>query len=226
LNSTDTLRLLRLMQLASPALPVGSYAYSQGLEWAVAAGWVRDEASLRSWLGDQLMHSFGRVDLPIFVRLYEATRAGDGPAQISWSRHLIASRETRELVADDCERGRALARLMRDLGVDAADTWLTREEVPFAALVAIAAVTWDIPLELVAPVLAWGWLEAQILAGVKLIPLGQVAGQRLLLELARVIPALCESALALADDDIGGTLPIVALASSLHETQYTRLFRS
>ncbi len=91
---------------------------------------------------------------------------------------------------------------------------------------ALAAVNWRLPLESTAHAYAWGWLENQVLAGVKLIPLGQVAGQRLLLALSRAIPAVCERALACDDDAIGGTLPIVALASSLHETQYTRLFRS
>lgn len=220
------LTLLRLLQLASPTLPVGAYAYSQGLEWAVAAGWVGDEPSLAGWLDEQLTHALGGVDLPIFARLYAAAGNGDDAAQLSWSRHLIALRETRELVADDCNRGRALARLLRDLGVTAADPWVTRQDVPFAALAAIAAVAWSIPLASVAQAYAWSWLENQVLVGVKLIPLGQVAGQRLLLHLARRIPAVCDDALARSDDEIGGMLPIVALASSLHETQYTRLFRS
>lgn len=218
--------LLRLLQLASPTLPVGAYAYSQGLEWAAAAGWVTDEPSLASWLDDQLTQAFGSVDLPILARLYEAARRGDDAALVSWSRYLIALRETRELVADDCERGRALARLLRDLGVAAAGAWVTRQDVPFAASMAIAAVAWGIPLVAAAQAHAWSWLENQVVAGVKLIPLGQVAGQRVLLELARCIPAVCERALARSDDEIGGMLPIVALASSLHETQYTRLFRS
>jgi urease accessory protein len=220
------LTLLRLLQLASPSLPVGAYAYSQGLEWAVAAGWVSDDRSLARWLEDQLCHSIEGVDLPILARLYEAVCRGDDAAQVSWSRHLIALRETRELVSDDCDRGRALARLLRDLGVAAAAPWVEREDVPFAALTAVAAVAWEIPLAATAHAYAWSWLENQVLAGVKLIPLGQVSGQRLLLELAPTIPPVCERALARSDDEIGGMLPILAIASSLHETQYTRLFRS
>lgn len=220
------LTLLRLLQLASPTLPIGAYAYSQGLEWAVAAGWVGDEESLAAWLTDQLEHSFACVDLPVLARLYAATAAADEAAQLYWSRYLIAMRETRELVADDCDRGRALARLLRDLGIDAAAVWVERDDVPLAALTAVAAVAWELPLEPTALAHTWGWLENQVLAGVKLIPLGQVAGQRLLLALTRALPALCAHGLALADEEIGGMLPAVALASSLHETQYTRLFRS
>jgi urease accessory protein len=196
------------------------------LEWAVAAGWVSDEPSLTSWLDDQLTHSLGRVDLPIFARLYRAAREGDEAAQRTWSRWLVALRETRELVADDCDRGHALARLLRDLGVAAAGPWVESVDVPFASLAALAAATWDIPLVSAMHAHAWAWLENQVLAGIKLIPLGQVAGQRMLLDLTRRIPEVCDGALALSDDEIGAMLPIVALASSLHETQYTRLFRS
>lgn len=220
------LTLLRLLQLASPTLPVGAYAYSQGLEWAVSAEWVTDEASLAGWLEEQLVHSFGNVDLPVFARLHAASCRGDEEALLHWSRELLAMRETRELVADDCDRGRALARLLRDLGIAAASEWAARTEVPFAVAMAVAAAAWGIPVTPAASALAWGWLENQVLAGVKLVPLGQVAGQRLLLQLSQEIPAVCESALARGDDEIGGMLPIVALASSLHETQYTRLFRS
>ncbi len=225
-ESAEHLSLLRLLQLASPSLPVGAYAYSQGLEWAVEAGWVVDEATLAGWIDEQLTHAIAGVDLPILVRIYRAVRAGDEVSQLHWSRQLIAMRETRELVADDCDRGRALARLLRDLGITSAEPWLARDAVPFAALTAVAATEWEIPLTPTLQAYAWGWLENQVLSGVKLVPLGQVAGQRLLLELALCIPEICEQAMHCGDDDIGGTLPIVALASSLHETQYTRLFRS
>ena len=220
------LTLLRLLQLASPALPVGAYAYSQGLEWAVEARWVTDASSLRQWLDEQLTHALGCVDLPILARLHAAAIAGDDAALRLWSRQLIARRETRELIADDCDRGHALARLLRDLGIAAAIPWVTRADAPFATASAIAAAEWDLPLEATLQVYAWAWLENQVLAGVKLIPLGQVAGQRLLLELAPRIVPVCAQALRCDEDAIGATLPALALASSLHETQYTRLFRS
>jgi urease accessory protein len=215
-----------VFQLASQSLPVGAYAYSQGLESAVDSGWVSDETTLREWLSAQLEHSIARVDLPIFARLYEATCAGDEDSQRSWSRRLIAMRETSELVSDDCERGRAFARLLSDLDVAGSGRWRARGDTPFASLAALAAVTWDIPLAAALPAYAWGWLENQVLVGLKLIPLGQLAGQRLLLELAEQVSEACARALELGDDELGGTLPIVALASSRHETQYSRLFRS
>jgi len=220
------LTLVRLLQLASPALPVGAYAYSQGLEYAVSAGWIQDEASLADWLREQLGHSLARVDVPVLARLYQAAREADSSAQCRWSRHLLAMRESRELAADDRDRGRALARLLQGLGLETAQVWLTRRDTPYAALLALAAVSWGIPLWEAAHAYLWGWLENQVLAGVKVIPIGQLAGQRLLLQLSAEFPRACAVGLALEDDEIGGTLPAVALASSLHETQYSRLFRS
>lgn len=225
-DTAPDLTLLRLLQLASPSLPIGAYAYSQGLEWAVEAGWVSDEPTLASWLEEQLDHAIAQVDLPLLDRLHGAALAGDSPAMAMHSRSLLARRDTRELKADDCDRGHALARLLRDLGVAAADPWVRADDAPLAALMAIACVAWGISRRACATAYCWGWLENQVLAGVKLIPLGQVAGQRLLIRLAPRIPDAIAHALSLGDDDIGATLPALAIASSLHETQYTRLFRS
>ena len=180
----------------------------------------------------QLKGSVERIDLPILVRLYNLTDSQsqssllDGSLQLYWSRYLLATRETNELVIDECQRGAAFARLLRDLGFDEAAAWADRSDTPFVTMFAYAAARWDIPLKAALEGYAWSWLENQVLAGMKLVPLGQVAGQRLLLELSKLIPASCEAALLYSDDDIGGTTPIVAIASSLHETQYTRLFRS
>lgn len=218
--------LLRLLQLTSPSLPVGAFAYSQGLESAIEMGWVKDEPSLSQWLQDQLDYSIGRVDLPVFVRLYSALAAKDETAALAWSRRLVAMRETSELVADDCARGKALGRLLTHLGIPNVDIWRKQADTPFVALAAVAAVGWEIPVESALHAIAWGWLENQVLVGIKLIPLGQVAGQRLLLERSAAIPGICAGALALPDTEIGGTLPTLAIASSLHETQYSRLFRS
>ena len=217
---------LRLLQLASPSLPVGAYAYSQGLEWAVEAGWVHDEASLREWLAEQLEHSLERVDLPVLCRALHAARRDDVPALSEWAARLVAMRETSELVADDANRGAALLRLLRDLDVPAADGWLGRGRVPFVVPYALAACRWDIEDDVAVASYAWSWLENQALAGVRLIPLGQAASQRVMLEVAERIPGAASRAMALEDDDLGGTLPSLAIASSRHETQYTRLFRS
>ena len=216
---------MRCLQLASPSLPIGAYAYSQGLEMAVELGWVSDAASLAAWLRDQIEHSLRAVDMPLFARLSDAAARADEGALKAWSAALVAQRETRELRADDCDRGLALARLLRDLGVGPLPLPAGRA-VPLAASFACAAVRWRVPRDSAAEAYAWAWLEGQVLAGVKLIPLGQVAGQRLLCELLGPLSRAVTIGLTLDDDDIGASLPALAMASALHETQYTRLFRS
>ncbi len=224
MTNPDALALLRCLQLSSPGLPVGAYAYSQGLEWAVECGWVTSEATLAGWLREQLHAALGPLDVAVYARLFEAAAAGDDATLARWNEILLAQRETRELRADDCARGAALCRLLREL--ELAGTPAPDGEVSFAAAHALAAVRWQLPLATAAPAYAWAWLEGQVIAGVKLIPLGQAAGQRLLFALGRELPPVVADGLARADDDIGGALPALAIASCRHETQYTRLFRS
>lgn len=216
---------LHALQLASPGLPIGAYAYSQGLEWAVEAGWVRNEEQLKAWLEAQLSVAIAGVDVPLYARLHRAVAAAEAAAFSNWNALLLAHRETSELRADDTDRGGALLRLLRDLKLPIALAAGLRE-LSYAAAFALAAAAFELPLPMAVEAYVWSWLEGQVLAGVKLVPLGQVAGQRLLLALTAQIPAAIGRGLALDEAEIGGALPALALASALHETQYTRLFRS
>ena len=218
-------QLPRLMQLASPTLPVGGFAYSQGMEWAVEAGWLVDEAATRDWLGGLLETNMGRLDLPVLARLHRAWRQGELKRFEYWNRFLLTSRQTRELRQEDTLMGEALARLLVDLGVVARQA-LPQRPFTFAALFAMAAVAWHLGVEDAASGYLWAWLENQVAAAVKLVPLGQTAGQRLLFELGGRIPALVAAALALGDEELGGVTTGQAIASCGHETQHTRLFRS
>jgi len=222
-------RLADLLHLSSSALPIGGYSYSQGLEWAVEERLVRDADALRIWVASLLALQVARLDLPLLLRLHAAFLADDLPAVRHWNAELIAFRETAELRAEERARGRSLLRLLEGLGEQAAGPW-TRElagrELGFCAVFALAAVRWGIPPLWACEGWAWTWLEAQVIAGVKLIPLGQLQGQRLLYALrADIAPALAIAA-SLSDADIGISAPGLALASTRHETQYTRLFRS
>lgn len=223
-----TSSLLRLLQLSSQSLPVGAFAYSQGLESAIESGIVRDEASLLDWTNSQLDSCIGRVDLPMLWRLIDAVAFGDYAREYALAGQLVAMRETRELRDDDLQRGRALKRLLDELdfrtGVEASNE--PKPLWPFARATAHAVRAWQLPVRESIAAYAWAWAENQILVGVKTIPLGQVAGQRLLIQVTERIPDLCDAALALEDNEIGGTLPIVSILSSEHETQYSRLFRS
>ena len=218
--------LLRLLQLASPALPVGAFHFSQGLEYAIEAGWVRNEAEAVEWIAGLAAHAIGTLDLPILRRLHAIWLRGDADAALAWSRRLLAARETAELRAEDRHLGSALARLLGDLGLEAARPWSGRQDSCYAALFALAAVHWGIPADECAWAYLWAWGENQVLAAVKLVPLGQTAGQRMLGRLIDGIPAIAAASAAVADEDIGIAAPMQGIASARHETQYTRLFKS
>jgi len=225
ITTIEPLALLRLCHLVSPALPVGAYAYSQGLEYAVQAGWVSDESSAFEWLQGVSRCGIGTLDLPILLRLHAAWRASDTQALQRWNAQLMASRETAELRAQEQQLGQALARVLITLEVREAQGW-QRLSSAFATLFSLAAVRWQIAADAALSGYLWAWSENQVLAAVKLVPLGQSAGQRLLHRLTDSMPQIIERALTLPDEAIGVGVLSQALASALHETQYTRLFLS
>lgn len=217
---------LRLLHLLSPTLPIGAFTYSQGVEWAVECGWVSDANSLRQWVVSLLENSMTHLEVPILLRLYRAC-AEDNFEQLSyWTHYLLASRETKELREEERNRGRALASLLPELGVP-----LTADNLPLLKSCQLsgyahAAHYWQIPLQSAVTGFLWGWLENIVLAGIKIIPLGQMAGQRIIAELTPSIPDHVRHGLNLADEAIGASCTAQAIASSLHETQYTRIYRS
>ena len=218
--------LLRLLQLASPALPIGSFAYSQGLETAVELGFIRDETSAREFLTGVLQDGLALLELPLLSRLHAAFLQQDERSVERWSAFLLASRETAERREEERHLGRALARLLADQGVAEAAAWHGRESVTHLALFALAGASFGVPEEALVPAYAFAWAENQVGALSRLVPLGQLSAQRVLAALGALVPAACARAALLADSEIGSTLPGLALASALHETQYTRLFKS
>jgi urease accessory protein len=225
----DPLALVRLLQLASPMLPIGAYSYSQGLEWAVEEGGMRDPASAQRWIGDVLTDVQGPGEAAVLWRLCRAAGRGDWYAFGAWQTWFRASRESAELLAETLQMGGSLARLLGDLDVldDAAREALARNApVTLPAAFALAARAFGVPAEAAVTASLWSWLENQVLAALKAIPLGQVAGQKMLLALGAGIPAVVAHASAIGDDDVASFAPGLALASVRHETQYSRLFRS
>jgi urease accessory protein len=220
------LALMRLLQIVSPALPIGAFAYSQGLEQTVAEGWVTDEAEAAAWLLGLLESSFATLDLPVLARLIAAWRNGDVASVERWSAWLAACRPTREIRAEDRQLGAALARVLVALDLEEAAPWTTRTYVTHAAMFALAAVRFEVPIEAALAGHAFSWAEAITSAAVRLVPLGQNAGQRLLAAAGAAIPAVVTRALALPDQEIGSAAPGQAIASARHETLYSRLFRS
>ncbi|HEU4625207.1 MAG TPA: urease accessory protein UreF [Steroidobacteraceae bacterium] len=218
--------LLRLLQLVSPALPIGGYNFSQGLEYAIEARWVHDESTALAWIGGLMRASVGTLDVPLLRRLHDAWSADDRESVNRWSRFLIASRETSELRAEDRHLGRSLAKVLAESGVAAAAEWQARSDACFATLFALGCVHWRVGADECVFGYLWTWAENQVLAAVKAVPLGQSAGQRMLDALIGEIPHVASLGAALADEDIGSAAPMHLIASAAHETQYTRLFRS
>jgi urease accessory protein len=223
---TNSLSMLRLCQLVSPALPIGAYNFSQGLEYAVHMDWVRDEASVRDWVQGVAEHAVGTLDLPLLLRMHDAWTHHDELNARYWSIYLLASRESEELRAEERHLGRSLAKVLVSLQIDAAAEWTKDGDASYACLFALAASEWHIDRAAAATAYLWAWCENQVLVAVKLMPLGQTAGQRILNDLLQKIPSIVESALLFTDGDIGVATPLQGMASAWHETQYTRLFRS
>lgn len=219
-TAMGTEALGRLLQLASPALPVGAYSYSGGLEAALEAGVVRDAASAERWIGDVLVHSVARMEAPVLLRLVQAY--GDGSSPQEWNDRFLASRETAELRAETVQMGYSLERLLVDLGVGRTGL----EEPAFPAAFALAVARWGIEPRSALVAYLWAWCENQVMAAVKSVPLGQTDGQRMLLALGARLAGIAERAAALGDEEIGNFTPGLAILSSRHETQYSRLFRS
>jgi urease accessory protein len=214
--------LARLLQLASPALPVGAYSYSQGLESAIEAGVAHDRASAERWIGDVLNHSLASMEAPVFLRLCTAWAAGDMAAARRWNELFLASRETAELRAETAQMGYSLAKLLPQLGAGE----VALEEPSFPAAFAHAVVAWRIDSHDALVAYLWSWCENQVLAAVKAMPLGQTDGQRMLASLGDGLDELARRAARLDDDALGNFAPALALHSSRHERQYSRLFRS
>lgn len=225
------LALVRLLQLASPALPVGAYTYSQGLEWAVECGAVRSEAEAGRWIGDLLECNIACFEAPLMARQCAAWAAGEDAEVARLNDDFLASRETAELRAETAQMGYSLTRLLLELDAFAGlPGWrerLQRVDSPaFPTAWSAAAAAWTVPAEQALAAYLWAWLENQVMAALKAVPLGQSAGQRLLATLGATIPRLAAAAQALPEAQWCNYTPGLALASSRHETQYTRLFRS
>lgn len=224
-----TLALVRLLQLASPALPVGAYTYSQGLEWAVDSGVIRDEETAGVWITDLLRWNIARFEAPLLASMLETWKGNDLERLRTLEMDFVASRESAELRAETLQMGHSLKRLLDDLpDFPEAPRSALREFNPasFPLAWSAAAAAWDIPVQDAVAAYLWSWAENQVMAALKAVPLGQAAGQRILASLGARIPALAAEAVSLGDDQLANFAPGFAIACARHETQYSRLFRS
>lgn len=221
--------LLHLLQLTSPSLPIGAYSYSQGLEAAIEVGAVTTEDQAHRWIIDTLHHVLARFDAPVFWRLLRAFDERDGDAVALWNTRFLAARDTAEFRAETVQMGYSLNKLVSDLHLgDAALLGLmqSQAEVSLPAALACAAVALNVPHDAALLGMLFSWAENQVLVCVKSVPLGQVAGQRLLLSLQPDIEAAANLARELTDDALSNWSPGLSLLSMQHEVQYSRLYRS
>ena len=213
--------LLKLLQICSPGLPTGGYSYSQGLEWAVHGGWIRDATEFTHWLNEQLDGLVACQDAPLFIRLYQSIDASHHDKIAHWDSMLIAMRETSELRLEETQRGRALTTLLKSL-----PTSCQLDLKSYAGAFAAYSCAEGIPLPVALFGFIYSWADSQTTAAVKLVPLGQSQGQYILYQAADRITAAASYALSVTDDELGYTAPAMTMCCSLHETQHTRLFRS
>ena len=221
--------LPRLLQLTSPALPVGAYSYSQGLEWAIEAGTVGDEADALNWIGHLLEWNVGRFEAPCLARMMAAWQRDDIAQLQRLDGEFIAGRESAELRAETLQMGYSLRRLIETLDDMPAATRAALDQFdPLSLPLAWSALAsaWAIPAEEALAGYLWAWAENQVMAALKAVPLGQAAGQRMLQTLGSRIGDIAQRALDLPDDRLSNFAPGFAIACSRHETQYSRLFRS
>ncbi|MBG6073411.1 urease accessory protein [Polaromonas sp. CG_9.7] len=220
--------LLQLMWLASPALPVGGFSYSEVLEAAVDRAGVATESIASDWLNDQLHLTLARGDLAVVAEAITAWRKSDLTRVQQLNDWVLQTRETSELRLQAEQMGRSLLDWLRNhdganlAHIDACARMQPTYPVAFSlAASQTAASVRDCMLAY-----AFGWAENMMQAALKSVPLGQSAGQRILARLARDIPAAVEAALHLQDSERQAFSPMLAILSAQHETQYSRLFRS
>ena len=224
-TTTHVGQLLHAIRLACPSLPIGAYAYSQGLEYAVECGWVSDKESAEAWISGLLCTTIARFDVPLLSRLFVAFQRGDWDAAMRYDQWVLAGRETAELQNEERRLGAALVKLLVDLGHLEADSH-PAPECGYLAAFALAGVRLGLGAPATLVSYCFAWLEHQTSAVTRLIPLGQTDGQLVLSACLSRVSQVVASGSTLSDDEVGALAPGQALASALHETQYCRLFRS
>lgn len=224
-NDAASTASLHLFRLISPSLPIGAFSYSRGLESAVHHGWVTTEQNAQEWIHGTLEQAFAMLDAPLFLRMMAALAGDDHNAFLRYDVWLRASRESRELQFEDRLMGDALQNLLRDLSIEVASRF-SDCTLSYPAAFALAAHHWRIAPRQALTGLMWAVTEGQVSAAIRLVPLGQTSGQKILINAAKIIERCADRAAQLGDDEIGNTTIGVGIASAWHEDQYSRLFRS
>jgi urease accessory protein len=226
--TTMATELLQLIWLASPALPVGGFSYSEALEAAIDHEHVHDEASCADWLADQLHLSQARGDMALMAQAIPAWQAMNTDRLKDLSQWVHTTRETHEMRLQTEQMGRSLLDWLRiqNKATSAALKLCSELRPTYPMAMSLALSLANAPLDQALQAYAFGWAENMTQAALKAVPLGQVSGQKILARLAQEIPDAVQHAIALSDDQRQAFCPMLAVMSARHETQYSRLFRS
>ncbi|WP_460556826.1 urease accessory protein UreF [Comamonas piscis] len=222
---------LQLMWLASPALPIGGFSYSEGLEAGVNAALVGNEAEAADWIAEQLQLSQARGDMAVLAQAMQAWQRDDRARMVALNAWVLQTRESSELRLQAEQMGRSLVAWLQNRHADDAQAlalvnWLAAQDASYPLAFALAAHLAGAGPRDALLAYAFGWAENMVQAAIKSVPLGQSAGQRILARLALAIPGAADHALALGDDERQAFSPMLAILSARHEHQYSRLFRS
>lgn len=232
MTNPDLARVVALLHLSSPALPIGGFSYSQGFEAAVELGLVHDENSALSWIESQLLTVMVRSEAPLWCLLFDAWQARDEQAVVEWNQWFHASRETHELRQETEQMGKSLFKLVKELGRGDVETWSllgSLDPITLPCVHAFVCACEAQPREAALSAYLFTWLENQVAAAIKSVPLGQVSGQRILNHIMRRIPEAVAAALERSRAQpprLDTFAPQYAIISSRHESQFSRLFRS
>jgi urease accessory protein len=228
-TNPSPIQLQRLLQLCSANLPVGGFSFSQGLEYANEMGWLNDANSTESWIRLNLCESIASTDVAIINRLYKALKDNKLSDFMYWNEHIIACRESHELLLSDLAMGKALMRLMSqldELDIFAYEHAFKGVDCSFVSAFSLCAYYFGLDLLSAQSGYCWTYIDNQVAAATKLVPLGQTQSQNLLFRLSQHCEQAVNKANGIVDENIGSSLPHLAMVSAWHETQYSRLFRS
>jgi len=224
--------LLRQQSWLSPAFPTGSYSYSHGIEWAVEAGFIHDRQSLVDWLEADLCYGSGRNEAIFLIEAWRSTREEDRGKLVEIAGLAAAFRGTSEFALETSQQAASCLATLRRVWPDSLLETLSdllselRISPVLSVVLGVRAAKQDIPATLALPAFLQSYLANLITAGVRLVPLGQTDGQLAIAELEPAVLAVAAQAQQATIHDLGSVGFMVDLASALHETQYTRLFRS
>jgi urease accessory protein len=239
----QTTSLLNLLHISSSALPIGAFAYSQGLEYTLEAGWCKNADDVEQWIKSVMVHGLGGVDLPILKRLHQAWSAYfseheqvnkentninslNALSLKEWNATLLAFRETKELYLEDIQVGDAFKQWHKSQSSEHLAKLELVDKPTVVCMYALNGVIKGLTVEECLIGFVWSWLENQITSASKAMPMGQTDGQNIIRHLIPEVAAVIESAMQVEDDDIGSGLVGLSMSSALHENQYSRLFRS